>query len=190
MSAVLSLIFAAVNGSAEGLSNSVLSASEDAVQLTLTLLGTMAFWGGVMRIAEKSGLVRKISALFRPFLKVLFKGINESGEAFSAIVMNITANLMGLGNAATPLGIKAMKALAEEEHSNGTATGNMIMLVVINTASLQLLPTTVATLRLTHGSSAPLDVLPAILFSAACALTVGVTLTLTINGISNRKDRG
>lgn len=187
ISAVLSLVFAVFKGEGEELTAAILSASENAVTLTFTLLGAMAFWGGVMRVAEKSGLIKKIGKLFRPLLKKLFKGIDENGEAFSAIVMNISANLMGLGNAATPLGIKAMKALSAEENARGTATGNMIMLVVLNTASLQLLPTTVATLRLSYGSKAPLDVLPSILFSAACALAAGVTLTLILNSLRGRK---
>lgn len=187
VSAVISFVFAAYKGGGEELSSAILSASENAVSLSFTLLGAMAFWGGIMRIAEKSGLVRKVSYLFRPLLRMLFKGIDENGEAFSAIVMNVAANLMGLGNAATPLGIKAIKALSEEEHASGTATTNMIMLVVLNTASLQLLPTTIATLRLSHGSSSPLDILPSILLSALCALIVGVTLVTVLDKVFSRR---
>lgn len=180
IAAVVSFAAAAVSGKGDELSTSILSSAENAVNLSFTLLGAMAFWGGVMRIAEKSGLVNKVARLFRPLLRLLFKGIDENGEAFGAIVMNVSANLMGLGNAATPLGIKAIKALSQEENACGSATANMVTLVVLNTASLQLLPTTIATLRASYGSSAPLDILPSILFSALCALIVGITLSLML----------
>ena len=181
ISAAISFVFSAFTGKGDELSSSILSSAENAVSLSFTLLGAMAFWGGVMRVAEKSGLVKQVSRIFRPVLQLLFRGIDENGEAFGAIVMNVAANLMGLGNAATPLGIKAIKALADEEHAGGRATANMIMLVVLNTASLQLLPTTIAALRTSYGSASPLDILPSILFSSLCALSVGITLVLVID---------
>lgn len=188
IAAAVSLAAAAIAGKGDELSASILSSAENAVSLSFTLLGAMAFWGGVMRIAEKSGLVNKIARLFRPLLRLLFKGIDENGEAFGAIVMNVSANLMGLGNAATPLGIKAMKALSKEENAHEAATANMVTLVVLNTASLQLLPTTIATLRASYGSAAPLDILPSILFSALCALAVGITLSLLLGrALAGRK---
>lgn len=184
ISAAISFVFSALTGKGDELSTSILSSAESAVSLSLTLLGAMAFWGGVMRVAEKSGLVKLVSRMFRPLLRLLFRGLDENGEAFGAIVMNVAANLMGLGNAATPLGIKAIKALAKEEHADGKATANMIMLVVLNTASLQLLPTTIATLRASYGSVTPLDILPSILFSALCALVVGIILATVLESAS------
>lgn len=170
----ISVIFGIINSNTREVSNAAISECSNAVELTLTLIGSMAFWGGIMRIAEKSGITAFIAKLFRPVAKLIFKGINLEGAAFRAITMNLTANLLGLGNAATPLGIEAVKKLSEEEKCGDCASPNIVMLVVLNTASIQLLPTTIATMRLAHGATSPLDVLPAILFASAASVTVGI----------------
>lgn len=188
VSILLSLVFSAAFGQISELSNNILTASEGAVKLTLTLLGSMAFWGGVMRIAEKSGFTKKLAVLFRPILRKLFAGIAVDGKAFNSIVMNITANIIGMGNAATPLGIKAIKELAKEEGATDNATRNIIAFVVINTASIQLIPTTVATLRAAHGSSVPMEILPSVIVTSCVALFVGLTLVFILDGVF--KNRG
>lgn len=188
VSILLSLVFSAALGQISELSNNILTASEGAVKLTLTLLGSMAFWGGVMRIAEKSGFTKKLAVLFRPILRKLFAGIAVDGKAFNSIVMNITANIIGMGNAATPLGIKAIKELAKEEGATDNATRNIIAFVVINTASIQLIPTTVATLRAAHGSSVPMEILPSVIVTSCVALFVGLTLVFVLDGVF--KNRG
>ena len=188
VSILLSLVFSAALGQISELSNNILTASEGAVKLTLTLLGSMAFWGGVMRIAEKSGFTKKLAVLFRPILRKLFAGIAVDGKAFNSIVMNITANIIGMGNAATPLGIKAIKELAKEEGATAYATRNIIAFVVINTASIQLIPTTVATLRAAHGSSVPMEILPSVIVTSCVALFVGLTLVFILDGVF--KNRG
>lgn len=188
VSILLSLVFSAAHGQISELSNNILTASEGAVKLTLTLLGSMAFWGGVMRIAEKSGFTKKLAVLFRPILRKLFAGIAVDGKAFNSIVMNITANIIGMGNAATPLGIKAIKELAKEEGATDNATRNIIAFVVINTASIQLIPTTVATLRAAHGSSVPMEILPSVIVTSCVALFVGLTLVFILDGVF--KNRG
>lgn len=172
----ISIIFGIINNSIKEVSNSAIMESENAVKLTLTLVGSMAFWGGIMRVADKAGITSFIAKCFKPIAKLLFVGIDLNGAAFKAITMNLTANLLGLGNAATPLGIDAVKKLAKEENVTDTASQNIIMLVVLNTASIQLLPTTIATMRLSHGASSPLDVLPAILLTSIACVTVGVIL--------------
>lgn len=168
-------------------SNASIMSCEKAVELSIKLAGSMALWGGVMRVAEKSGLVKKVSLFFKRPVKWLFKGINPDGKAFGAIIMNITANILGLGNAATPLGIQAMTSLAKEENAGSTATRNMIVLVVLNTASIQILPTTIASLRLSYGASNPLDVLPAILITSAFALIVGLFVATELDKIKKGK---
>lgn len=188
VSILLSLVFSAALGQISELSNNILTASEGAVKLSLTLLGSMAFWGGVMRIAEKSGFTKKLAVLFRPILRKLFAGIAVDGKAFNSIVMNITANIIGMGNAATPLGIKAIKELAKEEGATDYATRNIIAFVVINTASIQLIPTTVATLRAAHGSSVPMEILPSVIVTSCVALFVGLTLVFILDGVF--KSRG
>lgn len=188
ISVIASLFASLFSDSGKELSEVIISSPQRAVELTMTLLGTMAFWGGVMNVAEKSGLVKRIAKLFKPLLKRIFIGIDTNGEAFGAIVMNISANLMGLGNAATPLGIKAVTALAKEENTGSTATRNIITLVVINTASIQLLPTTVAALRQAYGSTDSMSILPSVLLTSAIALAMGLVSVFVAEGYS--KNRG
>ncbi len=173
---ILSVIIGFIRGDAATVSNSIITSCSDAVALAITLCGIICLWSGIMRVAQTSGLTEIIAKLLSPILSRLFKGIDKKGKAMQYIVLNITANLLGLGNASTPFGIAAMKELEKEEHavteknseekrksaSMEYATDNMILFTVLNTASLQLIPTTAAALRLQHGSSAPMEILPAV----------------------------
>lgn len=170
-----SFIASVITGSTRELTEAVLSEPVNAVELCIYLCGGMCFWGGLMRVAEKSGLTEKLAAVFAVLIGGLFKGIDKQGRAFKAICMNITANLLGLGNAATPFGIEAMKALAEEEKAGDTATPSMIIFTVINTASLTLIPSTALSLRMKYGSADPLEIVPAVWITSAAALLVSVT---------------
>lgn len=170
-----SFIASVITGSTRELTEAVLSEPVNAVELCIYLCGGMCFWGGLMRVAEKSGLTEKLAAAFAVLIGGLFKGIDKQGRAFKAICMNITANLLGLGNAATPFGIEAMKALAEEEKAGDTATPSMIIFTVINTASLTLIPSTALSLRMKYGSADPLEIVPAVWITSAAALLVSVT---------------
>lgn len=170
-----SFIASVITGSTRELTEAVLSEPVNAVELCIYLCGGMCFWGGLMRVAEKSGLTEKLAAVFAVLIGGLFKGIDKQGRAFKAICMNITANLLGLGNAATPFGIEAMKALAEEEKAGDTATPSMIIFTVINTASLTLIPSTALSLRMKYGSADPLEIIPAVWITSAAALLVSVT---------------
>lgn len=170
-----SFIASVITGSTRELTEAVLSEPVNAVELCIYLCGGMCFWGGLMRVAEKSGLTEKLAAVFAVIIGGLFKGIDKQGRAFKAICMNITANLLGLGNAATPFGIEAMKALAEEEKAGDTATPSMIIFTVINTASLTLIPSTALSLRMKYGSADPLEIIPAVWITSAAALLVSVT---------------
>lgn len=165
-----------INGNIGDVSEAVLTESVNAIDLGIYMLGAMCVWGGVMRVAEKSGITDILSKFFSPFLKVVFKGIDTKGKAFSAICMNITANLLGLGNAAIPFGIEAMKELEKEDDCKETASINMIIFAVINTASFTIIPTTVAALRLKNGSENPLEILPAVIITSAITLIVSVTV--------------
>ncbi len=170
-----SFIASVITGSTRELTEAVLTEPVNAVELCIYLCGGMCFWGGLMRVAEKSGLTEKLAAVFAVLIGGLFKGIDKQGRAFKAICMNITANLLGLGNAATPFGIEAMKALAEEEKAGDTATPSMIIFTVINTASLTLIPSTALSLRMKYGSADPLEIVPAVWITSAAALLVSVT---------------
>ena len=154
------------------ISISLMTSGTSAIELTLTLLGTMATWGGILKIAEDCGLCNKLSKLLQPILMWLFKGLKRDSKALKAIAMNITANIFGLGNAATPLGIEAMKRLEEEEKPNGFATRNMILLSVLNTSSIEIIPTTVIALRIANGSNSPTTIIPCVLAVSIISLAV------------------
>lgn len=139
-----------------------------------------------MRVAEKSGLTKIIAGFLSPITGLLFKGISKTSYIMQLITMNITANLLGLGNAATPLGIAAITELEKEipTEEKGTASDNMIILVVLNTASIQLIPTTVAVLRLKYGSLNPLDCVTAVLLSSLISVTVAILTAKLLNKLS------
>lgn len=123
-----------------------------------------------MRIAERSGLTDIIAGVFAKILGGLFKDLDKNGRAFKAICMNITANILGLGNAATPLGIEAMQAMKKEEKAESEATPSMIIFTVLNTASLTLIPSTALSLRIKYGSQNPTEIFPAVWITSVCAL--------------------
>lgn len=177
-----------ISGNIGAVSEAVLTESVSAVDLGIYMLGAMCVWGGVMRVAEKSGITDILSKFFSPFLKLVFKGIDTKGKAFSAICMNITANLLGLGNAATPFGIEAMKELEKEDNCKETASINMIIFAVINTASFTIIPTTVAALRLKNGSENPLEILPAVIITSAITLIVSITFARILDFRGRKKN--
>lgn len=161
------------------LSDAAISSCSDALQLALYLAGTMALWGGLMRVAEKAGITRIFECLLSPITKRLFKHCDE--KTLQNISMNITANMLGIANAATPLGIAAIKGMAKNR-SRYTAR-SIAMLTVLNTASIQLIPTTVGALRAKYGAAEPFDVtLPIIavsLISAVCGCIVVYAVSMT-----------
>lgn len=183
----VAVITGLLNGNISDVSDAALNDSVNAVELSIYMIGGMCVWGGVMRVAEKAGLTEKLCRLFRIPAKILFKGLSVSSHAFEAICLNITANLLGLGNAATPFGIDAMKSLEVEDGCDDTASDNMIVFTVLNTSSITLIPTTVASLRLKHGSAEPLDILAGILITSAISVTVAVTTALVLNSIKRGK---
>lgn len=185
---IISIIAGAATGNLRELTEAVLNEPVNAVELCIYLCGGMCFWGGLMRVAEKSGLTEGLAKLFALILGGLFKDIDKQGRAFKAICMNITANLLGLGNAATPFGIEAMKALAEEEGAGDTATPSMVIFTVINTASLTLIPSTALSLRMKYGSADPIEIVPAVWITSAAALAVSVTAAIL--PLSGKRERG
>lgn len=184
---LLSAAAAALTGKGAELTEAALNEPVRAVELCIYLCGGMCFWGGLMRIAERSGLTDKISSVLAVLLGGLFRDIDKNGRAFKAICMNITANLLGLGNAATPAGIEAMKALAEEEDAKDTATPSMIIFTVLNTASLTLIPSAALSLRIKYGSNAPTEIIPAVWITSVSALAVSLTVASVLNKGRNKK---
>jgi len=175
---IISVISAFITGRLDELSEAVLNEPVNAVELCIYLCGGMCFWGGIMRVAEKSGITDGLTKLFSVLLGGLFKGLDKNGRAFRAICMNITANMLGLGNAATPLGIEAMKAIAEEEEAEGTATPSMVIFTVMNTASVTLIPSTALSMRMKYGSESPLEIVIPVWITSAAALAVSLTAAI------------
>ena len=145
------------------------------------MAGIMCLWAGIMKIAEESGLTAIFAKIFSPLLRPLFPTLKKASHAFKNITMNISANLLGLGNAATPFGLKAMEDLHTLNDRKNIASNEMVIFVVMNTASLQILPTTLATLRQSYGSTAPFEVVVPIWISSICSLAVGLIIALTLN---------
>lgn len=181
--AFLAIIFGIFNGRIKQVNVAAIEECSRAIELTITLAGTICLWSGLMRVAEKSGLTKAIAKLLSPITCMLFKGVAKTSYTMQLITMNITANLLGLGNAATPLGIAAITELEKDtpKELKGTASNNMITLVVLNTASIQLIPTTVATLRLKYGSPNPLDIVCSVLVSSLISVTVALLMARLLN---------
>ncbi len=172
-----SVITAVFKGTANELSNGIITSGNTAVDLCLSLLGTFCLWNGLMNIAEKSGLSQAFAKLTAPILCKLFKGLKKDSDAILPISLNITSNFLGLSNAATPIGIEAMKKLAKENTGKTTPSNNMVLFVVMNSAALRLIPSTVASIRTNHGSMNPLEIIVPSVITSICALTVGITMT-------------
>lgn len=175
---IISIVYAIFSGNIENLNNSIFESSESAVNLTLTLIGMTCLWSGIMEIAAKTKIVEKLSDVLKPIVKRLFLDLNE--RSYDNIVMNIIANILGLGNAATPLGLKAMNELQKENKSKEELSDNMMMLIVLNTASLQVIPTTVIAIRSSLGSSNPTKIIFPVWISTVCAAIVGIIFTKII----------
>ncbi|APM41069.1 nucleoside recognition domain-containing protein [Clostridium kluyveri] len=168
------IIFGIVCGRGAEISKSIIASSDSTVKLIINLVGIMCLWCGIMKIAEKSGLTYKIAKLMKPILKLLFKKAAKDEKAMGAIVMNITANMMGLSNAATPFGIKAMKELSRLNNEKEEASDDMVLFLVLNAACIQFLPTTVISIRAAMGSKNPAEtIIPAVITTTIAAI-VGV----------------
>ncbi|MEE0264027.1 MAG: spore maturation protein A [Acutalibacteraceae bacterium] len=168
---IIAITFAIITGNSNEVGNAFLSSGKASVDLLLTLAGTISLWSGVMAIAEKCGITHNLSVLFNPVLKLLFKDYKSDQKVMEAVSTNITANLIGLGNAATPAGLRAIASMHTGENK---INNSMATFVVMNTSSIQIIPTTIAALRLAKGSNAPMEIAPCIWVSSACALAVGI----------------
>lgn len=183
----LSVIFGIASGHINEVSQASLNGAGNAVALFITLLGSMCLWNGVMKIADACGITKALAALLSPITKRLFKDLKPTGPGMKAVSMNIAANFLGLGNAATPFGLSAMKEMAKHQSEKGTATDSMAMFIVINTASLQLIPTTIAVIRMKYGSSSPFDILPCVWLSSVVTLLCGILFARILEGIQTHE---
>ena len=170
--AVLSILCGLATGRGDLVAAAAVEGAQAAVELCVSIAGMLCLWTGVMEIMRRSGLAEGLSRLLRPVLSALFPQMSKDRGVMDSISANVSANLLGLGNAATPLGIEAVRRM--ERKSPGTASDAMCMLVVCNTASIQLIPTTVASVRAAAGSSSPFDILPAVWLASALSVGVGI----------------
>lgn len=177
----ISVFCGIINGRIAEVSKAALSGSGEAVALFIMLLGVICLWNGIMKIADGAGITKSLGKLLSPVLRLLFPKINPNGEGAKAISMNIAANLMGLGNAATPLGLAAMKELEKQSPKKGVATNAMVTFVVLNTASLQIIPTTIAVLRSGTGSKNPFEIMPAIWVTSIISLIAALTVNFFLS---------
>ncbi len=174
-----------LSGRTSELSAAVTQGAFGAVELMISILGIMCLWSGVMRVLSESGLASKIARMMRPFLKILFKRVSNDHETLELISANMTANLLGLNNAATPIGLKAAERM-EKLIGGKEASDELITFIVINTASLQLIPTTVAAVRASFGSEQPYDILPAVWVSSAISIMAGLAAVFFFRWMSQR----
>ena len=174
-----SIIFSVINGKLDELTKSIFEAAKSAVEVSLFLLGIVALWLGITKIVEESGLIYRLASFFRPVVSRLFKNIPENHPSITPLTLNFLANLFGLGNAATPLGIKTMQDLQSLNKESETVTFEMMLFIVINTASIQLIPFTVIGILSEFGSQNPTAVvLPTLLATILSAVFAVGTLFL------------
>jgi spore maturation protein A len=170
---VFSVVFGLISGNIDAVGKAALDGAGSAVKLCIGICGVTCLWTGVMEIMRRSGLAGALKSLFLPLLGRLFPESQKNKDAMEAVSANVSANLLGLGNAATPLGIKAAAEMAKNS-KNGIATDDLCMLVVLNTASIQLIPATVAAVRAAAGAAKPFDILPAVWISSVASVAVGI----------------
>ena len=184
---LLSVAFGGVSGRIDAVSEAMFSGASQAVELCLTLLGMLCLWSGLMRVAEGAGITAVLGKMLSPVLRIIFPGLPSNSPATQAISMNVAANILGLGNAATPFGLKAMQELQNLNPLKDTASDHMLVFVVLNSVSVQLIPTGTAVLRENYGSANPMEIMPAVWISSIASAAVGVVLAIVFCHRKRRK---
>lgn len=177
---LLALLFGTISGNMSSVTLAITDGTSAAVSLCITLLAVIAFWSGIMNVASKAGLTDKIAILFKPLLKFLFPKIYKDKEIMGLIASNMSANMLGVSNAATPIGLKAGKLICDRYGTKGRAPNELITLIVMNTASIQLIPTTVAMVRASAGAISPFDIMPAAICASSVAFFVAIICAKTL----------
>ncbi len=155
---IFGFVFAMINGTMEEVNKAIFDGAKEAVTLCIGLISILVFWLGMMRIAQESGLLELLSKLFRPLVRRLFPDVPTNHPAMGYILSNMIANMFGLGNAATPLGIKAMEELKQLNGGKNSASRSMVTFLAINTASITIIPTTVIAIRMNYNSASPTEI--------------------------------
>jgi len=170
------IVVAALNGHVEIVTEAALEAAKGAVKICLDLIGIMALWLGIMKIAEKAGLIQSLALMLKPILCRLFPSVPADDPAMGAIILNLSANMLGLGNAATPFGMKAMQELQRLNHDRPEASAAMCTFMALNTSCITLIPATIIGIRLAFSSSNPTEIVGACIFATSCAMIIAVSL--------------
>lgn len=181
---ILAALWGVFSGNTEEVASAILESGGSTVQLMLTITGAMALWSGIMAIAEKSELTSYATRILRPLLRFLMPSLSKNSDAEKYVCMNVVSNILGLGNAATPLGLKAMKAMSSAPNAiNGRATSDMITFAVLNTASIELVPTTILVMRAEAGSIDPMGIMPCVWITSVISLTIGLIMCFILKGL-------
>ncbi len=184
----ISLIIGFVNGRLEEVNTSLLTSCNIAVKIAFSLIGIMAFWLGVMRIAEKAGIINIIAKILKPITKKIFSDIPQNSPAIGDIAMSISANALGLTNAATPIGIKAMQELQEENKNKTVASDSMCMFLGMNTAGFQIIPATVIAILTGLGAKNPTDIILPTLIVTTISFIFAILISLCLKKIWHAKE--
>ena len=182
---VLSLIFGILTGQMDAVADAAMEGAASAVDLGISMAGILCLWSGVMEIMNACGLSAGLARIFRPLLRRLLPQASRDQETLAALSANMSANLLGLGNAATPLGIRAARRMARG--CGGVASDDLCLLVVLNTASIQLLPTTIASVRSANGAQAPFDILPAVWLASLLSVTAGILMAKLLAALGRNR---
>lgn len=180
---LLAVAFGAMTGRMPEVSLAAVSGAQQAVELLLSIAGTVCLWSALMEVMNRSGLAAKVARALRPIIVLLFGKYGRDEEAAEAISQNMAANLLGLGSAATPAGLRAAKRLDELAKRDHVPPDNVLLLIIINTASVQILPTTIAAVRATYGSQSPYDILPAVWVASIISVAVGIFMAKTLKKV-------
>ena len=172
---IISFVFAIYSGKVLNVSNAVFNSAEQTVTLCLSLLGTLCLWNGIMKIAVKTSMIEKLTKFLKPLISFLFPEIKENKKISKEISMNMAANILGLGNASTPLGLKAMESMQKENPDKDKLSNSMDMFILVNTASLQIIPTTVISIRNSLGSENPTKIIIAVWVATIVAFATAIT---------------
>lgn len=171
---IISFIFSIYSGNISNVSNAVFESANQTVTLCLTLLGTLCLWNGIMKIAVNTSIIEKLTKFLKPLISFIFPEIKNNKKINKEISMNIIANILGLGNASTPLGLKAMESMQKENNDKSRLSDSMAMFILINTASLQIIPTTVISIRSSLGSQEPSKIIIAVWIATIAAFTTAI----------------
>lgn len=187
---LIGIVFAIVNGTMAEVNEAIFKGAQEAVTLCIGLISVLVFWLGLMKIAEDAGLLKKLARLFRPFVTKIFPDVPPDHPAMGYILSNMTANIFGLGNAATPLGLKAMEQLKALNGGKDSASRSMITFLAINTSSITIIPTTVIAIRMNYGSTGPTDIVGPTIVATLCSTIGALLIDRYFYYLRSKKEKG